>query len=105
MSLKEDQLEADMLIDLLKRAKIGDTNHTDLDNITKGLPDRDRKLARKIAKKLINKGILHRHPTSHACIKVSINPKQIGFVINLPLIRDEMQDGFTLQKFKKFLKD
>lgn len=105
MGLKEDQIEADILIDLLKRVKIGDTNHTALDNVTKGFPDRDRKLVKKVAKDLIRKGILHRHPTSHASIKVSVNPKQLEYIINLPLIKEKMQDGYTLQGFKKFLDD
>ena len=105
MGEREDKIEADILIDLLKRAKIGDTHHTSLDNITKGLPKDDRNLAKTLAKDLITIGILHRHPTSHSGIMVSINPKQLKYVINLPKIRETMQDGYTLQRFKKFLDD
>lgn len=100
---EKEKIKADILIDMLKRNKIGDTHHTALDNIPKGFPQRQRKLVIKEAKKLMKKGIISRHPTNHG-IKTSINPECLEYIINLPLIKATINDGFTLQNFKKFLK-
>jgi hypothetical protein len=104
--LTEDQIESirsDILLDLLKRRKIGNS-HTSFDNIQKGFPSDQRRDVKSIAEDLLNERFLIPKPTGYGR-EVSINPSRISEILEMPLINQACNDDpFLEQRIKKYLK-
>lgn len=103
--LSEDQIESircDILIDLLKRRKIG-KSHTSFDNIQKGFPSNLRKDVKSIAGDLINEDFLNHKPTGYG-EEVSINSSRILQILEMPkIVKACNDDPFLEKRIRKYL--
>lgn len=80
-----DDYNIKILFNLLWMGYVGG-RHTSTDNVIKNFPRNERKMAKKALKKCYNEGYLILKPT-HYGQEVSINPRMIKIIKNMPEIK------------------
>jgi len=86
------EMEYVLLIGLLKQKYIG-KRHCPIKNAIKGIPSHDLKKANTAIKDLIKKGYLTPKRTGHD-IDISINPKYLKEIKNIPEIKAIFEENF-----------
>lgn len=88
----EVPLEYIILINLLRHAYVG-KRHTPIDNAVKGIPSHELKEAKKALKHLIRIRWLNPKKTGPG-LDVSINPRFLDEIKNIPEIKESFKDDF-----------